>query len=654
MKEANLDSKINLSEYFPGNYFTNLLKVFPQLNNIISKKDNFKNNSVSNQITIDKYPFYQMVLEKVKNYFEIKENFLISDSIDIILKDIKKKSQEINLKNKYKTKIDLPFINTSRSTNYKYFLSDEQKYNKTTRHFYNKSNLTINKSRNPSSKSILQNEKSNKKIRNFSTKSNGQKKLNELKYSGFNKSFYEEDLKNNDENYVYLDLNKNENQKEKRKLKVVQFAKINTNFDNNNINNNETAISNPFSKTVTKKSNLKKSNFKKEIYSTISIKQSNESKTITEKTQNNFNIKEKKEILARNKSNGQKLLEKINIIESTTGLISPNTKISLFYNENNLNKIFNIDDKDFDIINFDLNVGKENTLVLIGKYIYNYFNFKEIINMTKFENWCQKITEGYNRNNSYHTDLHAADITHTSFIYFKIGLVNDIIKLDKISICALFLSCICHDYKHPGFNNNYLMETNNPIALNYNDISILENMHISEAFKLIHSDKSYNVFENFDKEKYKKIRKQMISCVLGTDMSKHQHFVDFMNNALKENKINESDKQEYMDLIVHSADISNPTKIFDVYYKWANLVVEEFYHQGDKEKELGLNCSCDRNKVTIYKSQLGFIDFIEIPFYDSFVKIFPNLKFLFENLNNNRQIIKLLEEEDNKIKEEKN
>ena len=320
------------------------------------------------------------------------------------------------------------------------------------------------------------------------------------------------------------------------------------------------------------------------------------------------------------------------------------TNYSLY--EKNLNDEFNIDDKDFDIFEFDKRVGRENTLVLISKYIFNYFNFEEIINQSKFNNWCKKISEGYNRNNSYHTDLHAADITHTSYIFFKEGLINEIIKLDNSSICALFLSCICHDYKHPGLNNNYLIETNNEIAIRYNDYSVLENMHISETFKLIHSNKSYNIFEDLEKEKYKKIRKQMISCVLTTDMSNHKKSLDFMNKCLNENnQIQEDDKQNYMNLIVHSADISNPTKTFDIYYKWAELVVEEFYQQGDKEKELGLNCSCDRNKISLYKSQIGFIDYVEIPFYSLFVKVFPKLNFLYENLNNNRQRIKLLEEE---------
>ena len=103
-----------------------------------------------------------------------------------------------------------------------------------------------------------------------------------------------------------------------------------------------------------------------------------------------------------------------------------------------------------------------------------------------------------------------------------------------------------------------------------------------------------------------------------------------------------------MDLVIHTADISNPTKIFDIYFKWAKLVVEEFYAQGDQEKKLGLKCSFDRTKVTIYKNQLGFIDFIELPFYSLVVKVFPKLDFLMTNLNDNKERIKKLEEEYNK------
>ena len=106
-----------------------------------------------------------------------------------------------------------------------------------------------------------------------------------------------------------------------------------------------------------------------------------------------------------------------------------------------------------------------------------------------------------------------------------------------------------------------------------------------------------------------------------------------------------------MNLLFHAADISNPTKPFEIYWKWAKMVVNEFYDQGDKEKELGMVCSCDRNKTTIYQSQLGFINFIEMPFYSLFGDLFKKLKFYYDTLMENKNKIIALQQEDNNKKE---
>ena len=621
MKKTNFETKINLSDHFFDHKLSDLLKMFPELKEIISKENDSHTNFAQKPITVDKFIFYQSILEKIKNYFELNEKFIISDSISIMLKDIRALSKEVKhnglKKDITKKKENLPLLNNVITQNLQKNLTDNT----------NK-NIFIRKAK-----------------RSYSTKSNGNEKINGPKKSNYMNKLFFDDINDVDVNYVYMNLEGNK----KQKLKVVHFAE-------NNIAN-ENKGSNIINKSNLRKSNLKKGNIKKEFNRTMTFNQNNLLENRNKRGKIKYFLKTKTEYPNRNKSNGKILKEKILFKETkeyeVTKDISSSNNTTIILNEINLDT-FNIDDKDFDIFEFDKKVGKENTLSLIGNYIFKYFSFEEILNHTKYQNWCQKISEGYNRNNFYHTDLHAADIVHTSFIYFKEGLINEIIKLDKSSICALFLSCICHDYKHPGLNNNYLMETNNSIAIRYNDISILENMHISETFKLILSDKNYNIFDNLEKQKYKKIRKQMISCVLGTDMSNHKHSLDFMNKCLNENNhIIENDNQEYMNLIVHSADISNPTKKFEIYYKWAELVVEEFYQQGDREKELGLNCSCDRNKVTLFKSQLGFIDFVEKPFYGLFVKLFPKLNFLEENLNKNRERIKILEDENNKNKSEK-
>ena len=302
----------------------------------------------------------------------------------------------------------------------------------------------------------------------------------------------------------------------------------------------------------------------------------------------------------------------------------------------------NIEKKDFDIFDFDYKVGKEYTLLLIGNYIYKKLSFSSIIKLDKYHNWCRKIAAGYYRNNPYHNDLHASDVAQTTFIYFQYGKIINQIQLNTISTCSIILSCLCHDYKHPGVNNIFLKETKNELSFLYNDLSVLENMHISETFKLINTNPDCNIFSGVDNNIYKEIRKQMISCVLSTDMINHTKHIEFMKSIIekKRNNItikNNNDNLQYMQLIIHSADISNPTKPFDIYLKWSKLVLEEFMQQGDKEKALGLPCSCDRTKVQLNINQISFIDYIIESYVSLYVTIFPDLQFLYDNVINNRE-----------------
>ena len=415
---------------------------------------------------------------------------------------------------------------------------------------------------------------------------------------------------------------------------------------------------NPQSKQIIIKINQKKSNLKKiKSIKDLNINSLNDnsnisSMTFDEKIRKTSYDRMKTDYSLRSKSNGINLqLKKTDLKDEKKDRVSPlkNSAFSLLSYDIKFNDSYKIENKDFNIFEFSTKVGKENVLPLIGNYIFTSYNFNKFINITKFRNWCEQISKGYNNSNYYHNSLHAADITHTCFIYFKVGLVDEKIGLDIKSKSALYLSCICHDYKHPGFNNNYLIETKHPLATKYNDISVLENMHISEAFRLMNSDNNCNILENLEPDEYKIFRKQMISCVLSTDMASHNNSINFLKKCLKDDYIKSNeDKQDYMNLLIHSADISNPTKKFDIYYQWAELIVEEFYTQGDKEKELNLKCSCDRNTVTLYKSQLGFIDYVITPFYNLYVKLFDKLEFLGDNIKENRKKIKEMEDKDNK------
>ena len=70
-----------------------------------------------------------------------------------------------------------------------------------------------------------------------------------------------------------------------------------------------------------------------------------------------------------------------------------------------------------------------------------------------------------------------------------------------------------------------------------------------------------------------------------------------------------------MELVLHCADISNPFKPFDICAKWADLVMSEFFGQGDKERALGFDISpgFDRTTTNIFNMQMGFIEFVVSP-----------------------------------------
>ena len=58
--------------------------------------------------------------------------------------------------------------------------------------------------------------------------------------------------------------------------------------------------------------------------------------------------------------------------------------------------------------------------------------------------------------------------------------------------------------------------------------------------------------------------------------------------------------------MVHCADLSNPTKPLDLYTNWTDRIMQEFYRQGDMERERGMDISamCDRHTATVEKSQV--------------------------------------------------
>jgi cAMP-specific phosphodiesterase 4 len=85
------------------------------------------------------------------------------------------------------------------------------------------------------------------------------------------------------------------------------------------------------------------------------------------------------------------------------------------------------------------------------------------------------------------------------------------------------------------------------------------------------------------------------------------------------------------------ADVCNSSKDLSIHKKWVNLVLEEFFQQGDREKSLNLSVSplMDRDTVDIASSQTGFIDFICAPLYNAFHK-YADISQVIDGIERNR------------------
>eukprot|EP00929_Paragymnodinium_shiwhaense_P089589 TRINITY_DN49748_c0_g2_i1.p1 TRINITY_DN49748_c0_g2~~TRINITY_DN49748_c0_g2_i1.p1 ORF type:complete len:857 (-),score=131.72 TRINITY_DN49748_c0_g2_i1:102-2672(-) len=246
--------------------------------------------------------------------------------------------------------------------------------------------------------------------------------------------------------------------------------------------------------------------------------------------------------------------------------------------------------------------------------------------------------------NPFHNFAHAADVAYN--VSRMLGATFAASFLTELEQFALLISAVGHDIGHPGLNNVFLVETGDALATKYNDISPLENFHCAMLFRIL-SRRDQNMFKNLSRQEFKEARKVCVETILHTDMVQHNAMVkklkgiyemntdvflsppDPKGNTPEELEIlaDADTKLALMQSILHTADVSNPCRAWDVSCCWAHLCLDEFFAQGDKEKALGVPVSFlnDREKVCRPHSQLGFIEFMIAPLVVSMIRIWPEL-----------------------------
>lgn len=194
-------------------------------------------------------------------------------------------------------------------------------------------------------------------------------------------------------------------------------------------------------------------------------------------------------------------------------------------------------------------------------------------------------------------------------------------KISPLEIFSSIISILGHDVAHPGVTNRYLINNKDELALQFNDISVLENMHSATIFSTMRKSGS-DILSGLCQEDWFRVRSLIIQMVLATDMSRHFEVLGQFRArvfGLKDLELNDSDdKTLILSFGLKCADLGHSAKSTDLHKKWSFLVCDELFTQGDLEKEKFQTVSmyCDRETTDIDKSQSGFLKNICIPLYE--------------------------------------
>lgn len=259
---------------------------------------------------------------------------------------------------------------------------------------------------------------------------------------------------------------------------------------------------------------------------------------------------------------------------------------------------------------------------------YNFAKLDLKVDMVTLFDYVRAIQRDYKPTNPYHNAIHAADVVQTVH-----SLITTAGKFtEKEEIFSILVAAVVHDVKHPGMNNSYQVNTLSTLALTHNDAAVLENEHSSHAFKIMlgglpDMDSDLNFLPHVTPSKFAAIRKKMVETVLHTDMSKHFSTVARIKSQASTSwdEMDATLRFEILMYMLHLADISNAAKASPMFKLWTDRCLDEFFAQGDKERERGLPISpnCDRNATKKPESQIGFINFVVKPAYEVLASIFP-------------------------------
>eukprot|EP00033_Pygsuia_biforma_P005002 GCRY01005489.1.p1 GENE.GCRY01005489.1~~GCRY01005489.1.p1 ORF type:complete len:954 (+),score=223.97 GCRY01005489.1:151-3012(+) len=285
-------------------------------------------------------------------------------------------------------------------------------------------------------------------------------------------------------------------------------------------------------------------------------------------------------------------------------------------------------------------MGLATTLLYLFSYL-DVFHALPGLPFAAVKHFLSLVEESYAHSNPYHNATHALDMVVSLFCLL---VEKDLLELcTPVELFAVFIAAACHDIQHPAVSNLFLITSHHPLSLLYHSKGVLENFHLSAAFTLLNGTEfsgnhaftspfspltqaatappptGVGLLGYLTHSEVAVVQKIVTETILATDMSQHFSMIgDFSRQIEKsdhENLYDFDTRLSRLCLAFKLADIAHSLRDPPITSAWTRSINEEFFAQGDLEKELGLPISpfMDRNLQDIPRGQVSFLEFVVGP-----------------------------------------
>ncbi|CAE7024751.1 PDE10A [Symbiodinium natans] len=268
---------------------------------------------------------------------------------------------------------------------------------------------------------------------------------------------------------------------------------------------------------------------------------------------------------------------------------------------------------------------------------------------TKLKRFLIEVENGYPQSNRYHNSAHAASVVHFMYALLVHGgvatkcsqaahKVQEDMRVPFIQLAGI-LAALMHDFEHEGVTNDFHNKTLTERSVTYNNRSVNEQHHVAAAFRVLMKPEM-NFLDGMGSDQFQNLRSVVVEMVLATDMALNNELLaNFIQTAqaFGADGFSPSTAEEasmVLKFALKCADIGHLALDWPGHLRWVQRLEEEFFLQGDREKNLKLDPGflMDRDKPGVSQTQVGFFEAVVLPLFRAFHQACPRVHPMLEIL----------------------